>query len=97
MQKEEWINSILESASGIKEVEASPYLYSKIINKVSSAKGSSIPGPHYKLNWAIAISLLIVLNASAVVIYRSDVRRQKKAAALEELSKEMTSNTTYNY
>jgi hypothetical protein len=97
MKKEEWINSILESASEIKEVEANPYLYSKVMNKVSTAKGSSILGRHYKLSWAIAISLVIVLNASAVIIYRSDVHRQKKTAAMEELSEEMTSNTTYNY
>jgi hypothetical protein len=97
MKKEEWINNILESASEIKEVEADPYLYNKIMNKVGTAERSYVPGPRYKLSWAIAISLVIVFNASAVIIYQSKIHKQKNVTAIEALSKEMISGTTYNY
>ena len=96
MKKEDWINSILESASSKKDAEPNPYLYNKILDRLNASE-KRVPGLQYNLGWAAAISMVIVLNISALFIYKSKMSEEKKVTAMEALSKEMTMNTTYNY
>jgi hypothetical protein len=97
MKKEDWINNILESASEIKESEPNPYLYSKILNRINQTENKTRPGLKYKLRWVAAISLVIAINVSAFFIYKLKIHKQNEAIAIESLSNEMISNTTYNY
>ncbi len=34
--KEKWINDTIESINGIKQAEASPFLYAKVLNRIKS-------------------------------------------------------------
>jgi hypothetical protein len=97
MEKEDWINSILESVSGIKQVESNPYLYQKIVHRINQAVTDSTPRLKYKIGWALVFFIVIVGNVSAFAVYKSKIDKQKESAAIEALSSEMISNSTYNY
>jgi|GEM_PF-1532697 len=98
MKKEEWINSILETASEVKEVEPNPYLYHKILNKFESQPTVETASTFkFKFAWVAAIFLIISINVSAVIIYKSKVISQNKDAAIESMADEMNACQTYNY
>jgi hypothetical protein len=98
MKKEEWINSLLETASEVKEVEPNPYLYHKILNKLEyQPTGEAVSTIKFKLVWVAAIFLIISINVSAVIIYKSKVISQNKDAAIESMANEMNACQTYNY
>ena len=97
MKKEEWINSIMESASEIKQVEANPFLLAKITNRITQSEKSRKPLLKHNLGWAVAISVVIALNISSLFIYNTKIHRQQESASIEALSNEMISTTNYNY
>ena len=97
MKKEEWINGILESASNIKEAEPNPFLYNKVLNRLNQSENYSAHTANYRLRWALAFSIVIVFNISAIILYKSKSYKQKEAATIEALTDELSSSTTYNY
>jgi len=97
MKKEEWINSVLETASEIREIDGNPFLYQKLVHQINLSKQKEVPSIKYKLSWAIAIFVLIALNISVLAIYKSKIHKQNETVAIEVLSKELNSNTIINY
>jgi len=65
MNKEKWINEIMNSLDDVKSAEANPFLYNKILNKIGSGEIEYTP---MKLVWLAAASfaLLAVLNFQAM-------------------------------
>jgi len=65
MNKEKWINEIMNSLDNVKSAEANPFLYNKILNKIGSGALEYTP---IKLVWLAAASfaLLAVLNFQAM-------------------------------
>lgn len=96
MKKENWINSILESASAKNDAEPNPYLYNKILDRMNSSEKVA-PGVRYTIGWMATVSLVIMINVSALYIYKSKMNEQNKVTAIEALSNEMVMNTTYNF
>lgn len=97
MKKEEWVNEILESASAIKEVQENPFLYQKMLNRLNRRKEPGISISRFRLGWAVAIALIISVNAAAFFTYRHKVQKQNELVVLETLSSQMISNSTFNY
>ena len=98
MEKEEWINGILESVSKIKEAEPNPYLYSKIINRLNNEQDNNLePAYKFRFAWVAVIFIIVSINVSAFFLYSSKNHNQKEVAVIEDLSNEMISGTTYNY
>jgi|WetSurMetagenome_2_1015567.scaffolds.fasta_scaffold204099_2 hypothetical protein len=97
MKKEDWINSILESTSEINEVDANPFLYPKIISRLSPSGKDANPILKFSIGWAVGLSIVIAVNITVLCIYQLKIQKQNESAAIEALSNEMTSNTTYNY
>lgn len=96
MKKENWINSILESASAKNDAEPNPYLYNKILDRMNASEKVA-PGVRYTIGWMATVSLVIMINVSALYIYKSKMNEQNKVTAIEALSNEMVMNTTYNF
>ena len=96
MKKEEWINSVLESASKINEVDTNPFLFEKVLNRLNE-KPSKVAVLKFNISWAAAIILFVALNLSTMIIYQTKNRKQNESAAIKELSIEINSNTAYNY
>jgi len=65
MNKEKWINEVMNSLDDVKSAEATPFLYNKILNKIGSGALEYTP---IKLVWLAAASfaLLAVLNFQAM-------------------------------
>lgn len=65
MNKEKWINEVMNSLDDVKSAEANPFLYNKILNKLGSGEMEYAP---MKLVWLAAASfaLLAVLNFQAI-------------------------------
>ena len=65
MNKEKWINEVMNSLDDMKSAEANPFLYNKILNKIGSGEVEYAP---MKLVWLAAASftLLAVLNFQAM-------------------------------
>ena len=65
MNKEKWINEVMNSLDDVKSTEANPFLYNKILNKIGSGEIGYAPK---KLIWLAAASfaLLAILNFQAM-------------------------------
>ena len=65
MNKEKWINEVMNSLDDVKSAEINPFLYNKILNKLGSGEIEYAP---MKLVWLAAASfaLLAVLNFQAM-------------------------------
>lgn len=65
MNKEKWINEVMNSLDDVKSAEANPFLYNKILNKLGSGEIEYAP---MKLVWLAAASfaLLAILNFQAM-------------------------------
>ena len=61
MNKEKWINEVMSSLDDVKSAEANPFLYNKILSKISSG---NVEYTSTKLVWLAAASfaLLALLN-----------------------------------
>jgi hypothetical protein len=97
MKKEDWIDSILESASEIEQAEASPFLYNKINNRLNQKEKSTGILLRRDVGWAVAVSLVVALNVSSLFICKAKIHKQKESASIEALTDEMNSTTNYNY
>lgn len=66
MEKENWINEVLDSTSDIKKVSPSPFLWHKIEQKISLEslrnKVTNIVSTQWMLSAAASLLLLVVLN-----------------------------------
>lgn len=65
MNKEKWINEVMNSLDDVKSAKANPFLYNKILNKLGPGEVEYAP---MKLVWLAAASfaLLAVLNFQAM-------------------------------
>jgi len=97
MIKEEWINNIIGATSGIKEVEVNPFLFQKILNKINQPEIAPVLSFRYKMNWAFAISFVILLNFSSMLFYKSLVQKKNQDINIDALSKEINPTTNFNY
>lgn len=74
MDKEKWINNILNSAEGIKRAEPNPFLFPKIISRINSGEVSSVFIPRKKaILFFASILLLAVLNMGTILYKNSQV------------------------
>lgn len=67
--KEEWINEVMESSTGLEPVTHQPFLYRKTLNALQEV-------PTQKNRWTVpalaSIALLIFLNSFMVINYQDD-------------------------
>ena len=65
MNNEKWINEVMNSLDDVKSAEANPFLYTRILSKISSGNVEHTP---LKLVWLAAASflLLVMLNFSII-------------------------------
>ncbi|PBQ34055.1 hypothetical protein CNR22_20480 [Sphingobacteriaceae bacterium] len=93
--KEKWINETENSLERIRPAEASPYLYSKILNRLQSEEKESIPT---RLAWLAGATLLLLLCINLLVISISGFGTTN--SGLEPLSHDLqlmnTNSINYN-
>lgn len=95
MKKEEWINEVLNSTSGMEKAEAGPFLFEKIANRIE--KQGAKPAASAVPNWAIIAGFVVVINLFSIGFLLVKNKEAKKEQAIRELRSEMGYNTNNIY
>ena len=94
MNKEQLINETLNSLKGIKKAQANPFLYEKVLNRMS-AGNTTERRIFFSLRWqVVTLTLLLALNAFTLISNKkNEVKENASAFATEYFGKE----NSYNY
>jgi len=93
--KKKWIQDTENSLNGLKTVEINPYLYSKLLNRLS-ARTELAPS---KLIWATATSFVVLVLLNFFIIKNSVTGGQKNKTELQTLTQhfQLINYNTINY
>ena len=97
MEKENWINEVMQSTRGMKPAEANPFLFEKIALKIEQRKTGATKETGFSKGWAVAAVLLVVINIVSLTFIMQDKPTHKKEASYTALAKDMGLLSTYNY
>ena len=97
MEKENWINEVMQSTKGMKPMEANPFLFEKIAHKIESNKIDEAQAKSFSKGWALAASIVIVVNLISFLYVSKDKPRKQQEIGYNALSKEMGLMQTNNY
>jgi hypothetical protein len=97
MEKENWINEIMQSTKGIKPLEANPFLFEKVAHKIELNKKNEAQEKSFIKGWVLAASLVILLNIVSFTHMLKDKPVHQKEMGYQALSKEMGLIQTNNY
>lgn len=95
MNKEKWINEVMNSLDDAKSSKASPFLYNRILNRISSGETEYAP---MKLAWLAAASfaLLVFLNLT-VIKNRTSPKSTSTEAQILANSYQLSNENILNY
>ncbi len=96
MNKEKWINEVINSLDDVNSAEVNPFLYTKILQKISSGNSEYAP---MKLVWLAAASfaLLLLLNFKVIKTSTSSSKNTKTEVQTLESSYQLFNENTLNY
>jgi len=97
MEKENWINEVMQSTRGMKPAEANPFLFEKIALKIEQRKTGTAKENGFTKGWAVAAVLLVVINIVSLTLIMQGKPMHKKEAPYAALAKDMGLLSTYNY
>ncbi|HTA62863.1 MAG TPA: hypothetical protein VK835_10425 [Bacteroidia bacterium] len=97
MEKENWINEVMQSTKGMKPVDANPFLFEKIVHKIELNRRDEVQAKSFSKGWALAASLIIVVNLISFTYMLKDKPSHQKEIGYQALSKEMGLAQTSNY
>ena len=97
MEKENWINEIMQSTKGIKPVEANPFLFEKIAANIELNKKDEAQANYFLKGWALTASIIVAVNLISFTYMLKDKPSQQKEIGYQALSKEMGLIQTNNY
>lgn len=97
MEKENWINEVMQSTKGIKPAEANPFLFEKISFKMEVKKNDIIQERSFFKSWALAATLMVMINIVSFLYIQKDKPAQQKEKGYVALSKEMGLIQTNDY
>ncbi len=99
MQKEQWINEVLQSTNGMQKAEPGPFLFEKIVQRITKEKEATSPdGNALKVRWAlgIAASLLIAVNVVSIKTYIS-ASQNNQTSDQANTANAYNNSTIYSY
>ena len=95
MNKEKWINEVLESTRGMQRATPPPCLYDKVAVSLDRPDRTVILGSAKQ--WVAAAILLIALNVSSIIYSLAQNKKPETTVASNTLFSEIQTGTTYNY
>src|SRR5688572_2042280 len=95
MNKEKWINEVMSSLDDVKPAEAPPFLYNKILGRISPEEINAAP---LKLVWLAAASLVLLALLNFGIMRKTAYSGNKKNQ-LEKLADSylLINENTLNY
>jgi hypothetical protein len=97
MERENWINEILESTKGMQKAQPNPFLFEKIAARIEKEKVKPVKVPFIRWAFAVGTAAAIVINVLCISLASKNNSDQPQAAAVTELVNEMGYKTNYNY
>ena len=95
MQKEKWVDEILETIDGIKSAEAKNISWQTIQQRMSEQ-----PQNYFfqtKIKWVAAAVILVFINVSVLWYINQQHTQPTNNLAVENMAKEMGMVISYNY
>jgi hypothetical protein len=91
-EADKWINDVLSSVDGIKPVEANPFLYEKILNRMQKAgRMEAVFTRRMIMRLSVGFAILLLINLISLRQYRSGNRSMNQTSLYSEY------NFSYNY
>ena len=84
MNKEKWVNEVMNSLDDVKSAEANPFLYTKILAKINSGNTEYAPA---KLVWLAAASFALLILLNFTIIKSSNNSSKRENAEVQTLAK----------
>ncbi len=102
MEKEKWINDVLNSVSGLQKAEPNAFLFEKITARIKQNNAEQKSDYFFirnKLAIGFTAAALFVVNGFAIASFVSDKDTNNKAGTeiISELSSELGYSLSYNY
>jgi hypothetical protein len=97
MEKENWINEVMQSTKGVKPAAANPFLFEKIAFKIEQRKNQALTDNSFSKGWVVVAVLLVIVNIVSYTYMMKDKPSPQKEMAYAALSKEMGLTSTSNY
>lgn len=99
MEKEEWINKVLSSTSGMQKAEPGPFLFEKISAEIQQRRKIESGGlAFFNGKWALGfIAALVVINGLSVIIPLSRKSSEPRKEVVNAISQELGYSSSYNY
>jgi hypothetical protein len=96
-KKEEWVNRIVDSSKEIKRAEASPFLFTRINEKIKEQESPAQRIVPLKRAWIYAVSflILIIFNLGVMLNSFSDSSSKQEIYRVAESYNLLPGNTLY--
>lgn len=99
MEKDNWIDDVLNSTKGMHRAEPSPFIFEQItakINKKAKPIYSSEANP--MMRWALAIVVSVIISVNMLSLVKSNVKTTTaKVTGNVETTNELNNATIYTY
>ena len=95
MNKEKWINEVMESTTGMQRATPMPGLFDRIAASTGKPGHTTIQIPSKK--WIAAAILLVMLNIGSVLYAIDHHKHEQNTVASNALFTEIQTGSTYNY
>lgn len=96
MNKEQWIDSVINSTDGMAKASPASSFYEGVINKLDNHRAVKTIAFPIK-QWAAAAILLLALNIGSILYYTEHSKRSNAGENGNPLAAAMSSSSTYNY
>ncbi|MGZ4054294.1 MAG: hypothetical protein ACXVPU_18430 [Bacteroidia bacterium] len=83
MDKEKWINDVMNSLDGIKSPGVNPFLYNRILEKIGSGNSEYAP---MKLVWLAAASFILLIALNFTIIKAASSAHGNKKNELQKIA-----------
>jgi hypothetical protein len=101
MEKEQWINEILESSRGLTKADPGPFFFEKTIARIEKEKNNHAQNASSPLfRWAIGLTAMILIAANTITIKNyigQDDGQQSSSSQNNSMNSEFDNSTIYNY
>ncbi len=99
MNREKWINEVLDSTRGMQPAQPPARLFEKITDEINNPKkyrqANTVPFPVKQ--WAVAAMLLLAVNIGSVLYYIGENKKAAISTRTTLLTDELQAQSTYNY
>jgi hypothetical protein len=103
MEKEEWINEVLNSTSGMQKAEPGPFLFEKITARIEKKRTVEQAGLiFFGRKWALGliavlVLVLVLVNGLSIFYFSSPKPSEPHKEIVNALSHELGYSSSYNY